>query len=449
MFNIKYNKLQSGALALLAMLGISSASGQTTPKPAYPTPGYAWAKNAAELYAAVDRANNSGANPYYIRLYGSETIKLTKPIELTKGKKYVFWKKSGTAKKIIDGQYGTPFLATRNGGNPGQPYPEAGYRGNPRGQSVDLFNIQIFKCRNFVNRQSGDGRGTQKWPGGGAISINFADVRLVDCTFLNNQAVWPANRRGEEACSEIVSGGAVRTSGGSLKVWNCFFQNNIGLTGGAVHTRYADAECYNTGFNNNGARGGIDAFYSGTLDWNTEGGAWRVDEAKTTGGKTFVFRDSYFNNNWTESLVPLGVNMGIARNYNSSRNKRPPNEAQNGIAFNIWCKNRVGGSNTAILDMRRCNFTGNKRGHVAAVRINDVTNWNPIVMNGCNFWNNGSADNKDYRDNNQYPLPNAVNDKTRFIVWNRNGSAWESFSGSTIHSGNVFRNWSPTGYGAD
>jgi len=398
MFNIKYNKLQSGALALLAMLGISSASGQTTPKPAYPTPGYAWAKNAAELYAAVDRANNSGANPYYIRLYGSETIKLTKPIELTKGKKYVFWKKSGTAKKIIDGQYGTPFLATRNGGNPGQPYPEAGY---------------------------------QKWPGGGAISINFADVRLVDCTFLNNQAVWPANRRGEEACSEIVSGGAVRTSGGSLKVWNCFFQNNIGLTGGAVHTRYADAECYNTGFNNNGARGGIDAFYSGTLDWNTEGGAWRVDEAKTTGGKTF------------------GVNMGIARNYNSSRNKRPPNEAQNGIAFNIWCKNRVGGSNTAILDMRRCNFTGNKRGHVAAVRINDVTNWNPIVMNGCNFWNNGSADNKDYRDNNQYPLPNAVNDKTRFIVWNRNGSAWESFSGSTIHSGNVFRNWSPTGYGAD
>jgi len=223
----KKNVSRALALAGLTLLAASAASAQTTPRPAYPTQASITVSQPtiAALENAVNQANSAGGTSF-IRFTTPGPFVLTRPLNLSRSKRYVFWKAQGTAPVRIDGAFRTPLLATKNG-------EEGNYQAAPRNQGIEFFNFTIVQCRNFPNRNSGDGRGAQFWPGGGAISTRDANLRLIDCVFLNNRSNWPDSRRGMQSCSEVVSGGAVRANSGSLKVWNCFFQNNSSLTGGA------------------------------------------------------------------------------------------------------------------------------------------------------------------------------------------------------------------------
>lgn len=63
------------------------------------------------------------------------------------------------------------------------------------------------------------------WAGlNGAGLFNGNNLDLINCTFLNNQA--------------IISGGAIDNRGGSLNAINCTFDNNSAASGGAIVARF-------------------------------------------------------------------------------------------------------------------------------------------------------------------------------------------------------------------
>jgi len=368
---------------LFALAGFASTSAilADTAQPAYPTLADVTinSNNINTFYQRIDQANNiaRNRNVVFIRFTTEEPIRLTRPIRLTQANtRYVFWKEEGTPKAILNGQLRTPFIADANHRVGSTPT----YAETPN-LDVDVYNINFINFRNSIDRR--DAAGVQSYPAGAAIHLSRSNVRVIDSDFRNNALTVPNSRRGMQSISERAGGGAIRIRGGSLLIWDSSFTDNRALTGGAVHVTNSRLEIYGSLFRRNRARGGIDGPFSGSLNWNSEGGAVRIDRSPAP----VIVRNCNFLANQAQSFIDVPVPQSVV-NFN---NGRFPGVNQSASAFNIF--NSIDLDNRPILDMSGGSFRNNRLGHIATLRVLDNRNFSQI--RNVRFARNGSSDNFD------------------------------------------------------
>ncbi len=260
------------------------------------------------------------------------------------------------------------------------------------------FNV-IFINLTFINGQHNNA-------GGGAIFINNASVRILNCNFINNSAVFAANN---------AAGAAIRYGGnGSLNIYDCIFSGSNATRAGDIYLEgYGDnSNIINCTFINSYADKQASAIESSVAGLNIINSTFIGENRFNTttpalyiwGHNTSVINCNFINNTVSNGyggaiFITNGVRNCIVINSTFINNSAVSGGAIHSNSIGLIIDNCTFINNSATFggavsiegqnsSLENCDFYDNSAVNGAAINI---VRWaNNTTINNCTVTNNTS-----------------------------------------------------------